>query len=263
MAAARPPNIKTGSALRAALIKLLGEVRRSLDTFCDDPSAKAHFIRTRIKRLQSLSQLIPHAPLWRKEFRHICMGIKDLFAPLRDWSILRGLAETYAPGQALLLEPPAAPDLEEAARISGQALKQIELYTHWDSVKWRGILLRATATYRVARGAWKHARRTNAPDDAFHLFRRRLKRLLYQCEYLTENIRLARFTKRVDRLGGILGDIQDICLAEDWLKNQRGIAVPADLSRSKAKLRRDSLRRAETLLSPRAKDFRSMLGPII
>lgn len=262
MASPPPSRATAGIALRAALTKLLREVRRSVATFPDDPSAKAHFIRTRIKRLQSLSRLMPHASLWRKEFLQLCGRLKDLFAPMRDSTILAGLAEKYAPGAVLRLKSPAVPDLEVAARIALHAVEQIELYTDWSSIKWGGISHRAAVTYRTARDAWKQARRTNAPDEALHLFRRRLKRLLYQCEYLGGRIRLARFTRRIERVGETLGEIQDICLAEDWLNRQRGIAVPADLSRTKATLRRDALRRAESLMSPRARDFRKMLGGI-
>ena len=260
MAPPRSSSSNAGVALRAALLTLLREVRRSVETYSDDPPGKAHFIRTRIKRLQSLSRLIPDASPWRREFLHNCGGIKDLFAPARDSTILAGLAEKYAPGEALRLESPAVPDLESAMRFADRAVEQIGLHEGWDVVKWRAIALRAAGTYRAARDAWKQARRTNAPDAAFHEFRRRLKRLLYQCEYLGGRIRLARFTKRVDRLGEILGEIQDICLAEDWLARQRAATPPADLAQSKQTLRRKALRRAESLLSPRAKDFRKMLG---
>jgi hypothetical protein len=69
-----------------------------------------------------------------------------------------------------------------------------------------------------------------------------------------------RFTQRVDRLAETLGDIQDVCMAEAWLKKQRGLKVPPDLARSKDTLRRAALRLAPVLLGPKPKDFRRMLG---
>jgi hypothetical protein len=69
-----------------------------------------------------------------------------------------------------------------------------------------------------------------------------------------------RFTRRADRLGEVLGDIQDVCLAETWLKKQRGLKVPPDLPRSKEALRRKALRMAPSLLKAKPKDFRRMLG---
>jgi hypothetical protein len=84
--------------------------------------------------------------------------------------------------------------------------------------------------------------------------------LLYQCEYLGGRARLVRFTRRVDRLGETLGDIQDVCMAEAWLKKQKGLKIPPDLPRSKDALRRTALRLAPALLEPNPKAFRRMLG---
>jgi CHAD domain-containing protein len=86
-----------------------------------------------------------------------------------------------------------------------------------------------------------------------------VKRLLYQCEYLGGRARLVRLTTRVDRLGETLGEIQDVCMAEDWIKEHIG-KVPRDLPRSKKSLRRRALERGEPLFAIRPREFREMLS---
>jgi len=49
-------------------------------------------------------------------------------------------------------------------------------------------------------------------------------------------------------------------LAERWLKKQKSLRVPPDLSRSKESMRRAALRLAPVLLGSSPKDFRQMLG---
>jgi CHAD domain-containing protein len=86
-----------------------------------------------------------------------------------------------------------------------------------------------------------------------------VKRLLYQCEYLGGRARLVRLTSRVDRLGETLGEIQDVCMAEDWIKQHIG-KLPRDLPRSKKTLRQRALQRGKGLFEIRPREFRKMLG---
>jgi CHAD domain-containing protein len=138
-----------------------------------------------------------------------------------------------------------------------EALGRYEL---WSSVNWPEIADRAVGTYRAARRSWKRASRRRVVDAVFHDWRRRVKRLLYQCEFLGGRARLVRFTGRVDRLGEILGEFQDVCVAEHWLGRLHGLDVPPDLGRSKERLRRLALQRASALLLPKPREFRRMLG---
>jgi CHAD domain-containing protein len=255
-----PPKLAPGSALRAALRRLLREATRAIEKFPQDPAGQAHFLRTRVKRLQSLCRLVPRAAAWREIFLPPCRDLKDLFAETRDATIVRGFAEQYAPGEAHHLRAALPPDLAKARHLAEGARDLLADYPDWVTVEWKDIADRAVGTYRTARAGWKEAGRRNAPDEAFHGWRRRVKRLLYQCEYLGGRARLVRFTQRVDRLAETLGDIQDVCMAEAWLKKQRGLKVPPDLARSKDTLRRAALRLAPVLLGPKPKDFRRMLG---
>lgn len=255
-----PRKLAPGSALRAALRQLLRESARAVATFDDDPAGQAHFLRTRVKRLQSLCRLVPGGGAWRERFLPPCRDLKDLFAETRDATIVRGLADKYAPGGAHHWRAAPRPDLPKARHLCEEASGLLAEYPGWVTVEWRDIADRAVGTYRAAREGWKEARRRNAPDEAFHGWRRQVKRLLYQCEYLGGRARLAQFTRRADRLGETLGDIQDVCLAEAWLKKQRGSKVPPDLPRSREALRRGALRQAPALLASKPKDFRRMLG---
>lgn len=252
----RPP----GPALRSALGKLLRDAGRSVARFDDDPGAEAHFARTRVKRLQSLSRLVPRSRGWRESFLPSCRELKDLFAETRDAMIVRGLAERYAPGQAHHLRVAARPDLAKAAALVAAGGEALSGYPQWEEMTWEDVADRAVGTYRAARRAWREAARRNAPDAAFHEWRRRVKRLLYQCEYLGGRARLVRFTRRVDRLGEVLGGIQDVCLAEDWLGRHPGMKASPDLARSKRSLRSEALRKADILLAPKPREFRRMLG---
>jgi hypothetical protein len=254
-----PRKASAGTALRSALAKLLRETSRAVETFDVDPAARAHFIRTRMKRLQSLSRLVPKGALWREMFLPPCRELKDLFAEMRDAYIVRMLAEKYAPGEARHLRSAARPDTRRAAHLAEFATGVLSDYPAWKTVGWDAIADRAVGVYRAARDGWKEARRSGAPDAAFHEWRRRVKRLLYQCEYLGGRARLVRLTARVDRLGESLGEIQDVCMAEDWIGKHVG-KVPRDLPRSKKALRRRSLDQGEKLFEAKPRDFRKMLG---
>lgn len=244
----------------AAMRQLLTEAARAIEKFPRDPAGQAHFLRTRVKRLQALCRLVPRGEGWQGTFLGPCRELKDLFAETRDATIVQELAGKYAPGEAQHLRAALPPDLAKARRLVECAVDLLADYPDWARVEWKDIADRAVDTYRAAREAWKGAARRNAPDEAFHSWRRRVKRLLYQCEYLGGRARLVYFTRRVERLAEKLGDIQDVCLAETWLKKQKSLRVPPDLSRSKEVLRRGALRLAAVLLGPKPKEFRRLLG---
>ena len=249
-----------GPALCAALGKLLRDSVRALDAFHENPAVRAHFLRTRVKRLQSLSRLAPEGRKWRESFLPPLCQLKDLFAETRDATIVLALASKYAPGEAQHLRVASPPDLVGARHLAELASGLLHDYPGWEKIEWSDVADRAAGTYRAARKAWKGVVSPGAADAAFHGWRRRVKRLLYQCEYLGGQAHLVRLTRRVDKLGEILGEIQDICMAEDWLGRQHGLAVPADLPRRRAALRRRALRSGEALLSLKPRDFRKMLG---
>lgn len=254
-----PRKVPAGMALRSALARLLRETSRAVERFDTDPPSRAHFIRTRMKRVQSLARLVPKGASWREMFLPPCRELKDLFAEMRDACIVRMLAGKYAPGEARHLRAAARPDLRRAAHLAEFAAGVLSDYPAWKTVGWDAIADRASETYRAARNGWKEARQSGAPDAVFHEWRRRVKRLLYQCEYLGGRARLVRLTARVDRLGETLGEIQDVCLAEDWIAQHVG-KVPRDLPRSKKALRRRSLEQGDKLFAAKPRAFRKMLG---
>lgn len=254
-----PSQSAGGPALRSDLRKLLREALRALETFERDQPARAHFVRTRVKRIESLARLVPRGASWRRMFLPPCRELKDLFAELRDASIVLALAEKYAPGEAHHLRLVARPDLKRAADLVEHAGGVLSDYHDWSGLEWEKVADRAVRTYRAARKSWRQAARKNAPDATFHEWRRRVKRLFYQCEYLGRRARLVRLTGRVDRLGEILGAIQDVCVAEHWIKKHLG-KIPADLPRRKHALRRRALQRGKVLLAPKPREFRRMLG---
>lgn len=260
MPSPRSPKLRAGAALQSALAGLLEEAGRALEQFDANPAVEAHFLRTRVKRLQSVSRLLPSAAVWRKEFLPPLRELKDLFAGVRDATIVQALIAKYAPGQSVRAGEPVRPDLARAAVLLEQAARALAAREGWAQVEWRQLADRAVGTYRAARNAWKVAARRNAPDAAFHEWRRREKRLFYQCQFLGRGASLVRITKRADRLGEVLGEIQDVCMAADWLAEQQAAFVPPDLDRTKDKLKRQALCLGSALFSPKPGDFRKLLG---
>lgn len=260
MPRARSPKLRPGPALHSALAGLLEEAARAAENFDADPAGEAHFLRTRVKRLQSLSRLLPAGAAWRNGFLPPLRELKDLFAGVRDATIVRALIAKYAPGQCVRAGKSVRPDLARADVFLGQAASALAGRQSWAQVEWRQLADRAVGTYRAARDAWKSAARKNAPDAAFHEWRRREKRLLYQCEFLGRGAGLARITRRADRLGEVLGEIQDLCMAADWLAGQQGAFVPPDLERTKNRLKRQALNLGGGLFSPKPREFRKLLG---
>jgi hypothetical protein len=258
MASPSKRRLAAGPALRAALSNLLKEAELAIERFSEDPPAQAHFIRTRMKRLQSLCRLLPKARTWRENFLPALRDLKDLFAPTRDATIVQTLGEKYAPGQSIKFSSVPPPDLRRAGGLIQTARGVLGSYPDWRMIGWEDIADRAAGTYRAARSAWKKAARTNAPDVAFHDCRRRIKRLLYQCEYLGGRTSLSRMIRRADQAGEVFGEMQDVCIAEEWLQKKR-IKIPADLPRSKTRLRGEALVRAEKLLEQKPRDFRRKL----
>lgn len=256
---ASPLKRPAGAALRSSLAKLLREASRATDTFAEDPEEKAHLIRTRAKRLQSLGRLVPRGREWRASFLPPILAFKEVFAETRDAGIVRALAEKYAPGEARHLRKASPPDLEAAALAVAAARSALSAYPSWDDVRWRDLMDRAEGTYRAARCFRREATRRGASDAVFHEWRKRVKRLLYQCEFLGARAKLACIKRRADRLGNVLGELQDDTMAEVWLRTH-GVEIPHGLPMRKAHLRRKALRLGAELFGSKPRDFRRRLG---
>lgn len=248
-----------GEALRSALAGLLGEASDAVGAFGSDPCGKAHFLRTRVKRLQSLSRLVPRAKGWREEFLSPLRGLKDLFADVRDAGIVGELAERYAPGEARHLREAVLPDLRAARELVSAAESSLARYLGWSRIGWDTVGGRAGETYRGARKLYAQVSRPGAGDRDFHEWRKRVKRLFYQCEFLGARAKLRRVRSRADRLGQTLGDLQDCVTAEQWLRVHR-VAIPEELCRRRKKFRRTSLGLGAVLFDEKPARFRRRLA---
>jgi hypothetical protein len=237
----------SGPVLRLAMEHLLAEAGKGVAEFDQKPEDSAHFIRTRVKRLQSLSRLVPRGREWRQGFLVPCRELKDLFAEVRDATIVRGLAERFAPGEAAHLRAVEGPDLAVARSLIRAAEKSLHDFPDWEKIGVEGLEARFAGTYRAAREAGKSARRARVRDAVFHNWRRRVKRLLYQSEFLERGKKSAKLTTKIDRLGEVLGELQDICMAEEWLSRHGIKSPPEDLARSKEHIRRQALQLGEKL----------------
>lgn len=226
---------------------LLVDAGKGVEEFEKMPEKSAHFIRTRVKRLQSLSRLVPRGREWRQRFLVPCRDLKDLFAEVRDATIVRGLAEKFAPGEAAHLRVVESPDLAVARSLLQAAEKSLHDFPDWEKIGVEDLAARFAGTYRAARAAWKTARRARSRDAVFHDWRRRVKRLLYQSEFLERGKCGARLTSKIDRLGEVLGELQDICMAEEWIARHGVKSPPENLARSKEHIRRQALKLGEKL----------------
>jgi hypothetical protein len=234
--------------LRGQLESLLADVSRSLGDFTEHPEESAHFIRTRVKRLQSLSRLVPRGRAWRKIFLPLCRDLKDLFAEVRDATIVRELGEKYAPGDNSLLRTAPTPDLSAASDLVAKSVRTLGDYQGWNTIKRREILQRAGKTYSAARNLGKKARRKHASETDFHNWRRLVKRLLYQCEFL--DVRKVK-GRKLAQLGEALGELQDVCMTQDWLTG-RGLSIdPVKIPQTKKRLQSKALRLGRDVFRPK------------
>lgn len=235
---------------------LLAEAGKAVAEFNQKPEDSAHFIRTRVKRLQSLSRLVPRGREWRQWFLVPCRELKDLFAEVRDATIVRGLAEKFAPGEAAHLRAVESPDLAVARTLIQAAEKSLHDFPDWEKIGVEELAARFAGTYRAAKEAGKRARRARTRDAVFHDWRRRVKRLFYQSEFLEWGKKSARLTSKIDRLGEVLGELQDICMAEEWIARHGVKSPPEDLARSKENIRRLALQLGEKI-------FRKKLAELV
>lgn len=237
-----------GEQLRGHLERLLADVSRSLSEFADHPEESAHFIRTRVKRLQSLSRLVPRGRPWRKSFLPLCRELKDLFAEVRDTTIVRELGEKYIPGNKSLLRTAATPDLSAASDLVAKSERTLGDYQGWYTIKCREVLQRAGKTYSAARNLGKKARRKHASETDFHNWRRLVKRLLYQSEFL--NARKVK-GRKLAQLGEALGELQDVCMMQDWLTGH-GLSIdPVKIPQTKKRLQSKAIRLGRDVFRPK------------
>ena len=251
----RVHQVVPGLALGEAMGGFLREVGEAVATYATDPAGGAHLIRVRMKRLQALSHLVPRGGAWRRQMLPLCRELKDAFAATRDATILRVLSEEHGYHGDLPPLVAPTPDLERAGVLVTAAVAALESCQEWPRTGWEELVERAARSYRLARVAWREAARKDAPDAGFHRLRRRVKRLLYQCEFLAGWADSRGIARDLERLGEVLGGLQDVCMAQAWLSSHNGTAWPA-LRRLRKKLRRRALRKADKLFGTSARQFR-------
>jgi hypothetical protein len=249
-------NHPPGLVLREALGGLLRGLADAVEGFGADPAGGAHVIRVRVKRLQALSHLVPRGGAWRRRLLPPCRELKDVFAATRDATILRVLSVAYGYGGALPLPVAPAPDLARAGELVAEASSAVDALGGWRAITWDELVGRAVVSYRGARKALRAAAREGSSDAAFHRLRRRVKRLLYQCEFLGRWARADGLARDLARLGEILGELQDARITEEWLAPQQDAAEWPRLRRLRAKLRRKARRKADKTLASSPREFR-------
>lgn len=245
----------SGALLLEAMDLLLAEAGKGIAEFEFKPEDSAHFIRTRVKRLQSLSFLVSRGRKWRQVFLVPCRDLKDLFAEVRDATIVHALAEKFAPGEAAHLRAVEGPNLAVAKSLLQDAEKSLHDFSEWNKIGVEELAARFARSYRATRKAWKNSRRDRASDAVFHDWRRRVKRLLYQSDFLERGKKDSRLTASIDRLGAVLGELQDICTAEEWIARHGIKSSPEDLVRSKERLRRRALKLGEKLFRKKSTEI--------
>ncbi len=240
-----------GESLRGLLLDVAGAV----EAFTEDPAGRAHFIRVRVKRLHALSHLVPRGREWQRRLMPVGRELKDAFAATRDVTILRVLSEEHGyHGELPPLVAPA-PDLVRAGGLVMAATTALDTYQDWPEIGWGELAVRVARSYRLAREAWRSAACGGAPDAQFHRLRRRVKRLLYQCEFLSGWVPARGTVRQLERLGEVLGGLQDVCMAREWLGSHgEGADWPA-LRRLRKALRRKALRRADDLFASSTRGF--------
>ena len=194
-----------------------------LGLFPDGRETGVHEARKHFKKLRALARLVRRdLDDFRGENRRLRDIARELSAT-RDAAVLheafdatfQDLAEPAVAATRRML--PAATGESEAAhdRRTARLLPRLR-EAHAALSGWRiretTLAHGATRTYRQGRRALRAAE-TDATDDRFHTWRKRVKDHWYQMRLLCERSAAAR-GRRADlkRLSGLLGDANDLCL---------------------------------------------------
>lgn len=149
-------------------------------------------------------------------------------------------------------ESPAA-SLRQAAQLLVDTLEEINrLATGIDDSQWPKSQARVRKALRSTRRAGKKARYRKS-DEAFHLWRKKIKRLLYELEFTepAPGKKKRRLIKRVDQLQDKLGTYHDYVIAQEHLRTESRTTIGPTLKHLEA--RKAGLRKKAARVASRIK----------
>lgn len=273
-----PPSLR--ERFLAEIRKSLADAQHAADQAETDPTGGVHEYRKALRRTRALVTLV-QGTVPRSEYKTIVEALREArraLSPTRDHTVapavLDGLDlpadqrvvvnEIIASARASI--PPLTDDLATLQNGARRALAQYDaLESALPNLGPKSLLHGVSQTYREARIARRKAKRS-LPQ--FHRFRRRLKELSYQLEFVAQ-LGGARTTAMRDAYIGVsdaCGDIADLLMVREFLATFQGASAQHAYDAVVARLREEieagalaQRKASRDLFGWRAKDFRRKL----
>jgi CHAD domain-containing protein len=229
--------------VRMVLVHLAEEARRDLELIPRKPVHAVHALRTRMKQLRALLELLREGvpKTTRKDISALAKRLKDKFAGVRDAHVIatlrasiggrRQVASYQKRLDAVAARPSRARDSAMEAEAGRLARKVGALGL--EGLSWEKVLDAYVRSYRSARNAMK-ACKSNPVPERFHKWRRPVKDLFFQSHALRPADGMKRRARLARRLADRLGDYNDL----DMLEKSAGAAGRKGIIKRIAKRKR-------------------------
>ena len=266
----RPPRDGVVEAFR----QVIRYARGMTSVVFSEPETAVHEYRKSIRRLRALVKLI-RGHSRGQVARTLDRELRDAVRPtsgLRDSHVLlatlRGLpVEASGMRTEAYLTQTFESECTEGAEAGREAHILLEVTPRLDGLTPRleeSLPADLTAddlvdawcqSYRRARRSARRAR--GGSGDAIHSWRKRVKELRYQLELVRERAgpELITRQKAFARLAQALGDVTDLLVLEEALRDRRRALAPRKIGKLRRRIRRERQRRFEAILADEATVF--------
>ena len=255
----RPPSgTLLSRRFRMVLLHLAEEARRDLDSLPAKPIRSIHSLRTRMKNLRAILQLVkervPKAS--RKAIMASIKSLKSEYAAERDAHVITTL-RTEIEGRRH-----AAPAAKGATRkvmvsklLLAEAVRLARLLSRLrlDGLAWDDILSAYQSCYRDGRRAMNACLRDSDPE-LLHRWRQPVKDLFYQSRVLQPLKGMERRVRLAQRLGDRLGKLHDVRLLADHARGAAGRGITKRIAKKRKALKPVIFKTAEKLFSEKPRE---------
>jgi hypothetical protein len=241
------------------LLHLAEEARRDLDSLVTRPERAVHSLRTRMKNLRSLLQLVKPriSKPERKAVHSLARALKDAFAVLRDAHVLAALRSKLTGRHVAVPKEKMTPQVAErnkTAKANAGRLIQTVSKLGLDGLTWAEVTEEYLQSCRAGRKAMK-ACKGNPTSGTFHEWRRPVKDLFYQSRVLQPLDGMKARRRSAERLGDRLGALHDLQLLHAEAKKSRRPDVMKQIAKKQRALKPAIFKAAAKLFDERPRDI--------
>jgi hypothetical protein len=241
------------------LLHLAEEARHDLDSLVTNPVRAVHSLRTRMKNLRSLLQLVKPriSKPERKAVHALARALKDAFAVLRDAHVLAALRSKLTGRQISVPKEKMTPQVvkrNKAAKADASRLIRTVSNLGLDGLTWAEVTEEYLQSYRAGRKAMK-ACKGNPTSGTFHKWRRPVKELFYQSRVLQPLDGMRARRRSAERLGDRLGALHDLHLLHGEAKKSRMPDVMKQIAKKQRALKPAIFKAAAKLFDERPRDI--------